>query len=320
MFPDDEFVYFDDEMVRLRDDDRPISEVDDSELLELMRRFAASRERKCFHRKSLLIWLAVLRAIDEQRPPMTVRGLFYALEISGLVPKTEAGYRQVERQVVEMRRLGLLPYDFITDGTRSVRRAPTYTCLRECLDGVAKYYRRAIWEDQPEYVEIWLEKDAIAGVLFEVTYKWDVPLCVCRGYPSETFLYDAAERLIEQDKPVFIYYIGDLDPTGWNISEVIQRRLREFGADFFFERIAVTPEQVELWQLPTRPAKPKDTRAKNWKLPCVEVDAIPANKLRELCEEAILRHLDWEAYSATKEAEKAERKRLAEITKQFEWQ
>ena len=318
MFPDDEFVYFDDERVRLRDDDRPISEVDDSELLELMRRFAASRERKCFHCKSLVIWLAVLRAIDEQQPPMTVRGLFYALEISGLVPKTEAGYRQVERQVVEMRRLGLLPYDFITDGTRSVRRAPTYTCLRECLDGVAKYYRRAIWEDQPECVEIWLEKDAIAGVLIEVTYKWDVPLCVCRGYPSETFLYDAAERLIEQDKPVFIYYIGDLDPTGWNISEVIQRRLREFGADFFFERIAVTPEQVELWQLPTRPAKPKDTRAKNWKLPCVEVDAIPANKLRELCEEAILRHLDWEAYSATKEAEKAERKRLAEITKQFE--
>jgi hypothetical protein len=84
MFP---FVYFDDETVRLWDDDRPISEVDDSELLELMRRFAASRERKCFHRKSLSIWLAVLRAIDDQRPPMTVRGLFYALEILGLFQK-----------------------------------------------------------------------------------------------------------------------------------------------------------------------------------------------------------------------------------------
>jgi hypothetical protein len=315
MFP---FVYFDGETVRLWDDDRPISEVDDSELLELMHRFAASRERKRFHRKSLVIWLAVLRAIDEQQPPMTVRGLFYVVEILGLVPKTEAGYRQVERQVVEMRRLGLLPYRFIADGTRAVKSVTTFRSLGECLGLVEECYRRAIWDDQPAYVEIWCEKDAITGVLQEVTDRWQVPLGICRGYPSETFLYNAAERLKAHNKPVFLYYIGDLDPTGWNISEVIQRRLSEFGADFTFERIAVTPEQVELWQLPTRPAKPKDTRAKNWKLPCVEVDAIPANKLRELCEEAILRHLDWAAYSATKEAEEAERERLAEITKQFE--
>jgi len=313
------FVYFDGKALRLFDK-RPLSEVDDNELIELMRDFASNgygAKRQRFHFRSLVMWAGILRALDMQSPPMTVRGIFYALEIFGLVPKTEAGYRQVEHQVLEMRRLGLLPYNFIADGTRLVRRALTYSSLGECLEEIAEYYRRSLWDNQNAYVEVWCEKDAIAGVLLEVTDKWDVALCVCRGYPSETFLYNAAERLKAQDKPVFIYYIGDLDPTGWNISEVIQRRLYEFGADFTFERIAVTPEQVEAWQLPTRPVKPKDTRAKNWKLPCVEVDAIPANLLRQLCAEAILRHLDWRAYYETKQAEEEERTRLEEIIEQL---
>jgi hypothetical protein len=263
--------------------------------------------------KTLALWTAIIETLHRQRPPMTVRGLFYALEILGLVPKSESGYRQVAYQVLRMRRLGILPYHCIADGTRWVCKPRTYTGLRACLETTKRAYRRALWDDQPAYVEIWVEKDAIAGVLYDTTDTWDVPLYVCRGFPSETFLFDAAETIRSQQsigKSTFIYYIGDLDPSGWAISQTIERRLREFGAEFTFQRLAVTPDQVEEWQLPTRPPRPKDSRAKNWRWPCVEVDAVPASLLRSLCEKAITSHINADIYYRTLEIEKAEREAL----------
>jgi len=292
---------------------RPLSEVSDDELIDRMCTFTRYRPRQ----NTLAIWLAVYRALDQQGPPMTVRGLFYALEMLGLVPKSEAGYRAVAYQVLQMRRLGMLPYNFIADGTRWVRKPTTYSGLQACLERTKEAYRRALWDDQPVYVEIWCEKDAVAGVLLDVTDPWDVPLYVCRGYSSETFTFNAAETLKAQGKPAYIYYVGDLDPSGWNISESIQRRLSEFGARFTFKRLAITPEQVDMWQLPTRLPKPGDTRAKNWKLPCVEVDALPANRLRQLCEQAITAHIDPYVYEQTLRIEAEERRSLEEIAGLF---
>jgi hypothetical protein len=258
-----------------------------------------------------------MRVFDQQGTPMTVRGMFYGLEMLGLVPKSEAGYRKVCYQVLQMRRQGIIPYHFIADGTRWVRKPTTYTGLEAYMHHGQTAYRRALWDNQSAYVEVWCEKDAIAGVLMDVTEPWDVPLYVCRGYASETFLYNAAETLKAhwgQGKVPNIYYLGDLDPSGWNISETIERRLREFGANFVFSRLAVRPRQVYELGLPTRPAKPNDTRAKGWDWPCVEVDAIPAKQLRELCETAITGHINQKAYQDTLKAEDLERKSLEAVT------
>jgi len=217
-----------------------------------------------------------------------------------------------------MRRRGVLPFWTITDGTRFVRKPATFGNLGAFFTRGAEAYRRALWDTQRAHVEVWVEKDAISGVLYSVTEPWDVPLYVCRGYPSETLVFNAAETLKATGKANHLYYFGDLDPSGWDISQSLERKLRDFGAELHFERIVVQPWQVVAWGLPTRPAKPGDTRAQGWRWPCVEVDAIPAARLRALCEEAITRHMDQKALDDVRQAEELERNTLRAVARQYE--
>ena len=87
-----------------------------------------------------------------------------------------------------------------------------------------------------------------------------MPLMVARGYSSETFAYNAAEAMIETGRPCHVYYVGDFDPSGWQMARSLEQKLTEFGAPVVFERLAVNPEQIGLWSLPTRPSKVMDTR------------------------------------------------------------
>jgi hypothetical protein len=107
--------------------------------------------------------------------------------------------------LAEMRRSA---FDWIADNTRSMRKPRTYSSLEQALVQTANFYRRALWNDQSAYVEVWLEKDALSGVLYEITERWDVPLMVTRGYPSLSFLYSAADNIQQIGKPTFIYYAG----------------------------------------------------------------------------------------------------------------
>ena len=97
-----------------------------------------------------------------------------------------------------------------------------------------------------------------------------------------------------KDKPAYIYHFGDLDPCGVDAARDIEAKLRRYApeAEIHFERPAVTRAQVEEWNLPTRPTKMTDTRAKKFVGTSVELDAIPAAKLRELVRECIERHVD----------------------------
>ena len=261
------------------------------------------------------IWVAVVRSFDQQGVPMTVRGLFYNCEnVYHVVPKTEQGYEQVARQVLAMRRCGVLPYSFVSDGTRWVRKPDSWHGLGAFLHHGQQAYRRALWDSQSAYVEVWCEKDAVAGILYAVTATWDVPLYVVRGYSSETFMYNAAEQLkaeVAGGREAFIYYFGDFDPHGLGISADVERKLRGFGAAFAFERLAVTARQIAEWHLPTRPPKPRDPRSRNWGNSCVEVDAIPANRLRSLTEAAIVRYIDQGELARLRQVEALERESLA---------
>ena len=126
--------------------------------------------------------------------PMTVRQVFYRLVTVGKIAKTENEYNStVCRLLVEMRLNDELPFDWIADNTRWMRKPKTHSDLKSMLDLTATTYRRALWDNQEEYVEIWLEKDALSGVIFGITSRWDVPLMVTRGYPSLSFLHEAAE-------------------------------------------------------------------------------------------------------------------------------
>jgi hypothetical protein len=258
---------------------------------------------------------AIYQVVEENQP-MTVRQVFYQLVSGGIIPKTEASYKNiVVRLLGIMRRQGELPFSWIADNTRWMRKPNTFSSLEQALDSTIETYRRALWDQQDSYVEIWLEKDALAGVLYDVTAEWDVPLMVTRGYPSLSYLHTAAEALQEEDRPCFIYYFGDHDPSGVHIPQKIEADLRTFApeAELHFERVAVTLEQIEQWNLATRPTKKTDARAKSFFGESVEVDAIPPALLRDLCRHSIEQHIDQRVLDRTQLIEQAERDTLQTI-------
>ena len=234
----------------------------------------------------------------------------------GLVPKTEQGYAVVQRRCLQMRRDYELPYGWITDGSRMRLKPRTYSNAQAALDNTARAYRRDLWINQGVHVEVWTEKDAIRGVISPITAEYDVPLMISRGFSSETFLYETAEDINDEGNPAVIYQLGDHDPSGVAAWEDIQRKLREFvddEIDLEFDRIAVTPNQIEELDLPTRPTKQSDSRARTFIGQSVEVDAIPSSTLRSLIRDAIEDWIDDDLLRTTKIAEDSERTILRRI-------
>jgi hypothetical protein len=259
---------------------------------------------------------ALLAIIDDGKP-MTVRQVFYQTTVRGLVEKAESGYAKVQTDLTVMRRAGELPYDWLADNTRWQRKPRTFNGVEDALRATAAFYRKNLWADADSYVEIWLEKDALAGVVYPVTSMYDVPLMVARGYASLSFLYSAAEYIKTLDVPTYIYHFGDYDPSGVNAGEKIEETLREMApdAEIVFERVAVTPEQIADWELPTRPTKTDDTRAKNFGLISVELDAIEPNQLRSLVQEVIEQHLPADQFEVLKAAEESERDIISRLVR-----
>lgn len=214
-----------------------------------------------------------------------------------------------------MRRAGTLPYIWLTDSTRMQRKPRSYGSIEEALQETAQFYRKALWRDADCYVEFWIEKDALSGVVFPITAHYDVPLMVARGYSSITFLNAAAEHLSALQVPAFIYHLGDYDPSGVGAANKIEEDLRGYApnADITFERLAVTREQVSAWRLPTRPTKMTDTRAKGFGDISVELDAIEPATLRALVLDAIERHLPEQRLDVLKAAEESERAALLQF-------
>lgn len=271
------------------------------------------------------IKLALFRLLA-QNHPMTVRQTFYQLVSQGVIAKTEAEYKStVVRLLTQMRleavegpfaHLGpngpTIPYGWIADNTRWMRKPRTHSSVEDALKATASTYRRALWDTADAYVEVWFEKDALAGVIYDITAEFDVPLMVTRGYPSLTFVAEAAEAIEGREQPAYLYYFGDHDPSGVDIPRHIEERLEQMApiAEIHFERVAVVPEQIAEWNLPTRPTKKTDTRSKKFIGESVEVDAIPPDTLRALVRDCIERHVDQHQLKVLKRVEAQERELL----------
>jgi len=291
---------------------RAVADYTDRELgAWILRRLGQVRRR--IKPDTLPVWLAAVRAFDSNGTPATVRQMFYALTVVGAIAKTEPGYKQVGRHLLKMRRTQVVPYTFLADNTRWMRKRASYASLADFLDQSQALYRKAVWEDLDVRVEIWIEKDALAGVVFPITDRWDVPLMVTRGYSSETFVYEAAQAINDEGKKTFIHYFGDYDPSGVGIPQDVLRKLDSWTSLVTFTRLAVNPEQITRLRLPTRPTKRTDSRAKSWRGDSVELDAIPANVLRQLVQSAIERHLPPEHLAHIDRVERLERETLAEM-------
>jgi hypothetical protein len=247
--------------------------------------------------------------------PMTVRGVFYRAVSASHIAKTEADYRNVVcRLLLQLRRQHMMPYAWITDGTRWQIKPRSFDGIEDAREAMVNMYRRNLWADQDVYVEVFTEKDAIAGILSPITAEWDVPLNVVRGFASETFLWSVAQDIITIDKPTYLYYFGDWDPSGVLGANDVERRLRGFApdAEIHFKRIAVTRDQIRKWRLPTRPTK-LSTHHKGFKGESVEVDAIGAGRLRDLVTDCIERHIDHDRLERLEQVEQVEQESLEKV-------
>lgn len=255
-----------------------------------------------------------LYQIVRESQPTGVRFTYYRAVGQGLVPKTEAGYRQVQRLLAEMREAGDLPYEWITDATRWVRRPIAYDGVDDALREVAASYRRRLWTDSAVLVEVWCESKSAAGVIAPVTYDWDVALYPISGQTSMSFAHTAAMQYRQEPRHVVVFYVGDFDPAGMEIELHLREKLRRYsGRQVRFQRVACTAEQVENLALTgTTPKKtsfydPVRDRHVTWRGDAVEVEAINPPMLRRLVEDAILRHVDPHALELTRMVEAQER-------------
>jgi hypothetical protein len=260
----------------------------------------------------------------ERHGPITVRGLYYQAEVAGLpcIDKTESSYGKIQRQVLDLRRRGRLAYDRIADATRWMRKPTSYDSIQDALAEAARLYRRNLWRDTEDYVEVWVEKDALAGVIYPVTRKYDVPLMVTRGFSSETFAYEAVAARGDDERHYWVYYFGDFDRSGRDAANALKEKLERFADDtrrfnMIFITVAVTQKQIERFGLSTRPHKRESAADRKWPYDyACELDAFDPDILRRLVEERIELHLPRGQLEVLKAAEESEREMLQMFARQ----
>jgi hypothetical protein len=256
--------------------------------------------------------LQIVRALlAQQSGPISIRHLFYLTVAAGAIEKTERGYQNLKHQLTRWRRSGAIEWTAFSDSTRWYYGRPGYSGMRALLEEQIRLYRYDLWAREPVHVEIWAEKDAIASILLEAADPWRVQVFPFRGFASLTSLYNAAETFREKQaegKDVYVYYFGDHDPSGVAIDPAAGAALRgDFGVKIQFERVAITTAQIATYQLPTRPTKDTDSRAKAFAGDSVEIDAMPRDALTALVEQCITQHLPAGALERTLAAEREER-------------
>jgi hypothetical protein len=252
--------------------------------------------------------------------PMTVRQVFYQLVVRGRIEKTDEQYQgTVIRLLTEMRLSGEVPFSWIVDESRRRRETQTYDSVADALRNTAKFYRRSALRDCCDYLEIWSEKEALAGIIWDEASDYDVPVLVSKGMPSLTQLYGSAQeiaRAAEAGKSAYIYQFGDHDPSGVLIPETIQRRLDELCEKFDcpgpnVQRVALTEEQITRFNLPTRPTKRDgNSHALGFRGESVELDALPAAELRRMVRDCIEQHISSSQLEVLRTAEDSERQLL----------
>jgi hypothetical protein len=270
-----------------------------------------------------------LLEIVEEFYPMTVRQAFYQAEVRRLVEKEETGYDKVQRALLKLRQAARIPYSWIVDNTRWQRKPTTYSSVEEVLEAAAASYRKAVWANLDQRLEVWCEKDALAGVLIPVTSRFDVPLLVARGYTSESFAYEAAMDIDahwQMGIKTYVYHLGDFDPSGMQAAETLNETLNRHAPEgsFEFEQLAVFPDQIEQLGLPTRPTKKTDTRyrwfSERWpacKDTSCELDAVPPDLLRAIVQDTIEQHLPFGWMENIRLAERQERLIFQHMMKQI---
>ncbi|MFI0406646.1 hypothetical protein [Actinomadura sp. 3N508] len=247
---------------------------------------------------------------------LTLRQLYYQFVSRDWIPNKQSEYKRLGSIVSDARLAGLIDWHYIVDRTRNLRGLSHWDDPRQIIDAVAAQYLTDRWADQPARVEVWIEKDALVGVIQRVCNRSDVPYFSCRGYTSQSELWSAARRLTryaEAGQGTVVIHLGDHDPSGIDMTRDIAARLALFGAEAAeVRRIALNRDQVDRYQPPPNPAKLTDSRARGYVrehgTSSWELDALDPATLSDLIENEISAWRDdrlWAAATRRMEKEKA---------------
>lgn len=253
-------------------------------------------------------------AILVAQHPMTVRQIYYQLVSRQVIKNNRGQYQAVSNAVVEARKEGAIPWEWVEDRLRRPRQVPTWEDLRDFAETARRAYRRDPWVTQPGYVEVWLEKDALSGIFEDVLAHYRVTLNVGRGYDGWDSIHNAAERY-GSGESVTVLYFGDFDPSGEDMVRSLRERLAFFGCIPEIIKCALTQDDIRQYNLPPDFTKPTDTRqaafvARHGDM-SVELDALPVDVLEERLRSEIESRLDLAAMEAVRKLEQEERSQLA---------
>jgi len=277
---------------------------------------------KNFRKDTMLLLEKIVAMTDDYERKgyrMTLRQLFYQLVSHDILPNDQKKYKKLSTIIKDARMAGLIDWDVIEDRIRIPTMPSEFENISHLVKAAISSYRRDRWENQEYYVEAWVEKDALSGVLEPVTRKYHVHLLVNRGYSSTSALHESVLRIKEQqDKECVILYLGDHDPSGKNMITDIRNRLEQFQCDATVRDVALTMEQIKQYNLPPNPAKKSDPRSDkyikrhgnlSW-----ELDALTPEVLNQLVSLNIEEFLDIDEYQKIINQEEEEKMELVQVT------
>lgn len=262
----------------------------------------------------------IIEDYADQGYKLTLRQLYYQLVSRDIVPNQQAEYAKLGNILVKGRMAGVVDWEAIEDRIRVPHLPYWVTGIEGALEDTIGQYRLDRQKGQKNYIEVWVEKDALSGVLKTITEYYHIVLMVNRGYSSCSAMHDAFERLERQEcNGIYtnILYLGDHDPSGMDMVRDVQDRLIEFGVCPSIKHTAITLQQIDKYSPPPNPAKITDPRAQwymekygetSW-----EVDALEPKILHELLKTDIEGLIDMELFAAQLEQEEENKKDLRDL-------
>ncbi len=261
----------------------------------------------------------------EQGLSLTLRQLYYRFVAADLIENTPRSYDRLGGIINNARLAGLMDWDAIEDRGRELESEPHWDTPGEIIESCARAFAFDKWEGQEYRVEVWVEKQALEGVVAQAAEPLDCAYFACKGYTSQSEMWRAAQRFeeyIEQDQKPVIIHLGDHDPSGIDMTRDIEDRLNElFGVEVEIQRIALNMNQIRKHRPPPNPAKTTDSRFKQYVVQygheSWELDALEPATLRELIQDAIGEYIDIDLFDARREAEDEARKVLVSASKRW---
>jgi hypothetical protein len=270
---------------------------------------------------------AIIEEYSQQGLSLTLRQLYYQFVARGFLPNKQNEYKRLGNVINDARLAGLIDWNAIEDRTRSLRGVSHWDRPNDILHSAAQSYRIDKWQGQEIRPEVWIEKEALSGVVAGICRELDVDYFACRGYNSQSEQWAAGQRMLyryqEHGQRTLVLHFGDHDPSGLDMTNDNTSRLDLFTHNGCVElrRLALNMDQVLKYNPPPNPAKMQDSRFdkyqeeygdESW-----ELDALEPNVIINLIRQEVLGVRDDDKWNALVAREERERAKLAKLAKEY---